>query len=183
MSCFLFVLCSLTLLPHFAVKQSSAHVASPNSSQGEVVINTFSPPAYPPMARQAHITGDVRLLLAISRGGTIESAAIVSGHPMLQQVALESARQSQYECRGCIASLTSYEMGYTFNLVGKCCPPTGETANNSQEKSPQLGVTQSENHVTVVAEPACICEGDISIVPSKVRSAKCLYLWRCVHRP
>jgi TonB family protein len=183
MSRFLFVFCSLTLIPHFAIKQSAAQVASPNSSQGEVVINTLSPPTYPPMARQAHITGDVRLLLAIGRNGSIESAAIVSGHPMLQEAALESARRSQFECRGCSASATSYEMVYTFNLAGKCCTPTGETANNAREKSPQLGVTQSENHVTVVAEPACICDADIAIVASKVRSAKCLYLWRCVHRP
>jgi hypothetical protein len=46
----------------------------------------------------------------------------------------------------------------------------------------RLGVTQSQNHAIVVAQPGCLCDADISIVPNKVRSAKCLYHWRCVLR-
>jgi outer membrane biosynthesis protein TonB len=45
--------------------------------------------------------GDVKLDLSIHRDGSVESADVVSGHAMLKQAALEGARRSQFECRGC----------------------------------------------------------------------------------
>src|ERR1700758_625989 len=40
-------------------------------------------PAYPPLARQARIQGQVMLQAVISKDGSIENLRLISGHPML----------------------------------------------------------------------------------------------------
>jgi protein TonB len=54
-------------------------------------------PIYPPLARQARISGIVRLEAVISRSGTIQSLQVVSGHPLLTQSALAAIRQWVYQ--------------------------------------------------------------------------------------
>ena len=54
-------------------------------------------PAYPPLARQARISGIVRLEAVISRSGLIESLQVMSGHPLLTQAALDAVRQWVYQ--------------------------------------------------------------------------------------
>lgn len=176
---FLFICYLMLIVSPCALIQTSAQIARGSGTRhNEVVLSKLSSPLYPPMARQARVTGDVHLILGIGRNGSIESAVVVSGHPMLQKVALQSAQQSQFECRGCSEPVTSYAMFYTFEIVGKCCIAT-DASDSIKQEAPSLGVTQWQNHVTVVAEPACLCGADVGIVPRKVRSAKCLYLWRC----
>ena len=53
-------------------------------------------PIYPPIARQARIQGSVELRAIVSRAGTIENLAVVSGHPILVKAALEAVRQWRY---------------------------------------------------------------------------------------
>jgi len=54
-------------------------------------------PIYPPLARQTRISGTVRLHAIISKNGTIQSLEVVSGHPLLQQSALDAVRQWRYQ--------------------------------------------------------------------------------------
>jgi protein TonB len=54
-------------------------------------------PAYPQMARIAHIQGDVVLQATISKTGSIENLRAVSGHPILIQAALDAVRQWKYK--------------------------------------------------------------------------------------
>jgi protein TonB len=53
-------------------------------------------PAYPELARQVRIQGTVQLHAIISKTGTIEHLAAVSGHPMLIPAALNAVRQWRY---------------------------------------------------------------------------------------
>jgi len=53
-------------------------------------------PAYPPLARQARIQGQVLLRAVISKDGSIENLQLVSGHPMLVQSALDAVKQWKY---------------------------------------------------------------------------------------
>lgn len=53
-------------------------------------------PAYPPLARQARIQGNVVLAAEISKDGTIENLHLISGHPMLAPAAIEAVRQWRY---------------------------------------------------------------------------------------
>lgn len=54
-------------------------------------------PAYPPLARQARIQGQVLLQAEISRDGTIENLRLISGHPMLAPAAIEAVKQWRYK--------------------------------------------------------------------------------------
>jgi TonB family protein len=48
-------------------------------------------PVYPQLARQIHLQGEVSVEVMISPDGRVESARVVSGHPMLAQCARETA--------------------------------------------------------------------------------------------
>ncbi|MGB8579404.1 MAG: TonB family protein [Candidatus Sulfotelmatobacter sp.] len=54
-------------------------------------------PAYPPLARQARISGTVILRAVISKDGSIENLSLVSGHPMLAPAAIEAVKQWKYK--------------------------------------------------------------------------------------
>ena len=121
---------------------------SDSPSKGEVVMVSPFNPTYPPLAQQANITGDVELKLEIREDGTIQSASVVSGHPMLTQAALDSARRSHFDCRGCDHAITVRSFTYSFQIVASPGWPCPETSGSH--------VTQSENHITVMAEPALL---------------------------
>ena len=53
-------------------------------------------PVYPPLARQTRISGTVRLHAIISKDGSIQQLEVISGHPLLQQNALDAVRQWRY---------------------------------------------------------------------------------------
>ena len=53
-------------------------------------------PIYPPIARAARVEGTVALQAIISKSGTIENLRAVSGHPMLQQAAIQAVQQWRY---------------------------------------------------------------------------------------
>jgi len=54
-------------------------------------------PNYPPLAKQARISGSVVLQAEISKDGSIENLHAVSGHPMLIQSAIDAVRQWKYK--------------------------------------------------------------------------------------
>jgi periplasmic protein TonB len=64
--------------------------------QAAKIINRVQP-VYPPLARQTRISGTVRLHAIISKDGTIQQLEVVSGHPLLQQAALDAVRQWRYQ--------------------------------------------------------------------------------------
>ena len=145
-----------------------AQNTTPEKPESGVVLVRLAPPIFPAIARTAHISGDVILTVGVRKDGSVESADFVSGPPLLQRAAQDSAKQSQFECRKCGDEITSYRMVYTFQI--------DETAPCCQPKEPAPRVSQSDNHVTLIAPRVCLCG---STVPTKVRSLRCLYLWKC----
>src|SRR6185369_7229763 len=53
-------------------------------------------PAYPPIARAAHASGTVVVQVLIDENGSVVSARAVSGHPLLQAVAVSAAKQARF---------------------------------------------------------------------------------------
>ena len=167
---------SLSLMLSFGVLACSTSVQSmqaqstdPNDLQAAVVITKLAEPSYPPLALQARIQGDVQIAVGVRRDGTVESASVASGHPILGRAALQSAQNSEYECWRCSEAVTSYSLVYTFRLE---IPSPGQSG--------AIPVTQMGNHVTVIDEPPTITATNYD-PPStfRRRSAKCLYLWKC----
>ena len=172
------------LIPILTAASAFTSDAHTNSAprQSTVALTKLAPPAYPQLARQTRITGDVRLLLNVRPDGTVESASVVSGHPLLQQAALDSAQESQFACEGCSNAITSYSLVYTFLLTEGHCPSSNEPPKESPQEEKSLPqVTQSQNHVTIIAEGTILCDPGVAF--RRVRSAKCLYLWKCAWKP
>jgi periplasmic protein TonB len=63
-------------------------------SEGDLIRKIM--PAYPPLARSAHIQGTVILQAVISKSGMIENLRLLNGHPMLVPAAIEAVRQWRY---------------------------------------------------------------------------------------
>lgn len=162
----------------WAQSNGSAPSSSPTeeSQRGTVVLTKLVPPVYPPLSRQARISGDVKLRLIILPGGSVKSAEVLEGHPMLKQAALDSAQKSQYECHECSESGASYLLTYTFGFFDDT--PCGGIVTEERVRAPQCGylwkcgrrrittwpepkhpvseVTQSPGHVTIVTSVVCI---------------------------
>ena len=160
-------------LPAIA-QDAPAQTVSAGTQQTGVVLVKLSPPVYPPLASQARITGNVEIQLSIRKDGSVASAELFSGHPMLAPAALLSAKQSQFECKGCSAEVNSYMLTYTFHVEGECrFGPHCEYV----ESPPKL--EQSPGSVVLTVEPTCECDPAETITIVKHRSMRCLYLWKC----
>ena len=54
-------------------------------------------PVYPPLAKQARISGQVRFTAIIGKDGTIQNLQLVSGHPLLVAAARDAVTQWVYK--------------------------------------------------------------------------------------
>jgi TonB family protein len=135
--------------------------------------------SYPDMARRARIPGNVELSVMVRPDGGVESVTVVSGHPMLNPAAVESAQRTEYECRDC-NQLTRHRMTYKFELGEPVfCDGIDATGRGIYDQKSYQHVSQSANTVTVFDRPFGTCDPTFE----RIRSAKCLYLWRCGKRP
>jgi TonB family protein len=172
----------------------SAQAAGNQDSAARVLAIKIFPPEYPPLARTAGISGDVTLKVIVHHDGTVYSVMLVSGHPMLSPAAVESARQSTFECVGCGTSNTVGFFTYSFDPNRQeadpdpcCCTDYPGKPLQNNPRTP--AVSQSGNHITIKASPICMCPNptcpcNVAWVraQSRYRSAKCLYLWKCGFR-
>lgn len=154
---------------------SCAALAQSHSTEGpspyEPTIFKLPPPAYPPMALAAHVSGNVELELAIGRDGALQSAAVASGPSMLRQAALAAAKATQFACVGCIENTNQLRVTYRFEL--------GETVYCSSPDASYPRVAQSKNTITLTDRPTGTCDPAATIEKVQARSMKCLYLWKC----
>jgi hypothetical protein len=119
-------------------------------------------------------------MLSIRPDGSLESAVVISGYPLLAQTALDNAQHTRFECRKCSETVTS-RLVYTFQLEENgSCTPTKDGPKETKPVERISRVTQSLNHVTVIDQTARIYGGPMGAGDArKVRSSKSLYLWRC----
>lgn len=157
--------CLIGIAHSLAQEQPSESLAQ----QGSVSITSLAKPTYPPLARSARVMGDVQLELKVRADGTVESAVVLSGHEMLRETALESVRNSKFACLRCGDAATSYTLTYSFKLAEACESPL-------KLKPDEVRVEQKQNQVTVTVASGVVIPY-FSYV--RVRSVKCLYLWRC----
>jgi TonB family protein len=78
-------------------KNQSAPQQAPaqGNPQGAVVRRVL--PAYPPLALQAHIDGEVVLKVTIGQQGDVSKVVLVSGHPMLAAAAIRAVKLWKYQ--------------------------------------------------------------------------------------
>jgi len=54
-------------------------------------------PAYPPLAKSAHVSGAVRLMAIIGKDGAIQNLQVTAGHPLLTGAAMDAVKQWRYQ--------------------------------------------------------------------------------------
>jgi TonB family protein len=131
------MLCFGTLACSVATQGAPAQTTAPNLSKTGGALTKLAQPSYPSLARQARIQGDVEIALRLRKDGSVESAEVASGQAILAMAALESAKESKYECLNCGEEVTSYSLLYTFRLRGL-------------DPTQAIGVTQAMNHITII---------------------------------
>ena len=141
------------------------------AGQRAVVPTAVPQPVYPPIAVSAMVRGDVVVNVVVRPDGSVVSAAVESGAPLLRDVAPQAAQQAEYECRGCTEVGTPYSLVFTFRVVGR------------DEPKPATGLTfdrEGRATVNVVGVIGYWWEGVVfSETQPRARSPKCLWLWRC----
>jgi hypothetical protein len=155
--------------------RASAQAAA--TTQPEVVLVKLSPLVYPPLARQARISGDVKTQLHIRADGSVAAEELISGHPMLAPAAIENAKKSEFECRGCTGE-TEYGLTYTFGFVDdpkyfskiedrrvraakclylwKCSVVQVNTVDFCSASHLPPQISQTPGHVKILAFPVCV---------------------------
>ncbi len=174
------LLVAVAVLEAWALAQQTSHPVQSGAPKGEVILVTLSKPTFSPLARQANVEGEVIVDVTVRQDGSTE-ATVVTGHPLLTQAALDSATQSRFECRVCSAAL-SYTLVYTFKRTseGDCCNG-GSPVKVEQEPQSYDERGRPQTRVSISAEKRCLCDPSFTVT-KKVRSLKCLYLWKCSTR-
>ena len=84
------LLVAVAVLGARSIAQQTSHPMQSDATKGEVVLTSLSKPGFSPLARQANVEGEVIGEVIVRQDGGTE-ATVVKGHPMLKQVALDSA--------------------------------------------------------------------------------------------
>jgi Gram-negative bacterial TonB protein C-terminal len=151
-------------------------------SAPRVVLAKLAPPEYAGIAMILGIAGDVVLQLLVRSDGSVESVKVMSGDLRLTLAATESAKKSRFDCRDCRGPYEITSLTYSFHPS----PDKADPCCCSSAPIKEMQVVQSENHITITAPPLCLCPDECTIAAAcawakahKLRSAKCLYLWKC----
>lgn len=92
-------------------------------------------PVYPPLARQTRIQGTVRLHVIIAKDGKIKQLEIVSGHPLLQQAALDAVRQWRYQPT--LLNGNPVEVDTTIDVIFALNEGPGTSTDSASPSAPQ----------------------------------------------
>ena len=114
---------------------------------------------YPPIAKAARVSGDVKLGITLGKDGLPVSVDVESGPPMLRQAAVESASHSRFKTGAATPDVV--EIIYKFVFDEPVCNP-------SQDES-RSRTSNEGNVVTVKARPAMLC--DIPTLADMLREA------------
>ena len=74
-------------------------VGAQTSQSSDIVrrAKTKVEPIYPELAKKMEITGSVRVEVTVLPNGTVKTAKVVGGHPVLAQAALDAAKRWRFE--------------------------------------------------------------------------------------
>lgn len=118
--------CTHDCMPALQIGSASEHpVLRGQAQNARPVISRLDPgqivrqvqPVYPPVAKAAGIQGAVVLRAVISRVGTIENLAVLSGHPLLARAARDAVQQWRF--RPYVLNGTAVEVETQITVIFK----------------------------------------------------------------
>jgi TonB family protein len=141
-------------------------------SQSSLEAARLEPPVYPPIAMSARVSGDVVLTITLLPNGTPGAVQVESGPQMLKQAAVDSATRSRFQLAPGDQPEKSYQLVYRFALD----KPPG--CNQGRDKS-YPHIHYESNIITIAEQPTSSTCDPAPEEPTRVRSIKCLFLWKC----
>jgi TonB family protein len=124
------------------VLQARASRTSAQASESPKVRAAVAP-AYPPIAIAARAASDVVVEVSIDAGGNVSSATARSGHPLLQQAAIQAARRWRFEPAAKDSGARTATLTFTFRV--------------NEEKRPEAEITpvfMPPYKVEIVGDPS-----------------------------
>lgn len=159
-------------------QQSPALRSDARQPEDEIVLTELHGATYPRGPQNAAIQGKVQLELHFKPDGTIELLNVVhADHAMLVEAAIKSVRASHFECTNCGGTVPAYSLTFEFRVLTS--DPEQFCKNPDQQPPPELDT--SLHKITIFANEVWTCDPSAVIrrTFTRVRSAKCLYLWKC----
>src|SRR5579862_1594571 len=123
---------------------------------------------YPAIAESARVRGTVNVRVGVRPDGSVSEATLLDGVPLLNDAAVKAASAAAFECRQCTELVTTHTIAFVFSFpdaFGNAPPATWKQTGNASSEVTIYGANHICDH----------CSG----IPSPVRSARCLWLWRC----
>ena len=116
--------------------------------------------------------------LTIGADGAVKSWKTISGPPLLVRAVMDSLSQAHFTCEGCTQPEYIYSLTYEFVLpednFASACAALQQTG---REPPMPPSTLDSPTHVTVRPSRAyCLT---VDPATPRVRSIRCLWLWRC----
>jgi TonB family protein len=71
------------------------------AQEHKVGVLKFEPLSLSPIARQANVTGEVKMNVSIGGDGNVQNVDVLSGHPMLRETARKTVSMWRFVCLDC----------------------------------------------------------------------------------
>lgn len=111
---------------------------SAQSVPPEPILKSAGQRNYPPLARAAHIEGEVRLEFVLKHDGDPSSVTVISGHPMLVPATVATVKTWKFEFpENAFQEGRKYETTFAYKLAKK---------EIEQENQPKVNVTVNTFH-------------------------------------
>jgi len=161
------------------IAQTADRALNSNPQRAHAVLRAFSQPTFPEQGKIANVAGEVKVIVMVYPDGKSD-AHIEVGIPLLNQAALDSAKQSQFVCDGCNEP-SQYVLVYSFERTndGDCCNNALRSPVHVNQMQPSVDEQgRPETRVVVSTAHFCICD-DNGYGGTRIRAPKCLYFWKC----
>jgi TonB family protein len=111
---------------------------SAQSAPPEPILKSAGQPKYPPLARAAHIEGEVRLEFVLNQNGDPSSVTVISGHPILVPATVATVKAWKFEFpENAFQEGRKYETTFAYKLAKK---------EIEQENQPKVSVIVNTFH-------------------------------------
>jgi TonB family protein len=94
-----------------------------STSESLPVMAAVAPATYPAIARQANAHGEVIIEVQVDTGGNVESAKVISGHPLFQRVSEVAARQWKFSSDERASKARIVRLTFAYREVNKSPTP------------------------------------------------------------
>ena len=142
------MLICLLELPHVWAQHAEGPLQLPilGTRQASRLLLSQPPPEYPVLAKVNYIQGRVRAQLVVSAAGTVASAHVLSGNPLLAAAVLNSARDWRYRPYVVAGSaspfVTSVEVRFRLHIKKLDLDPTQAESDFSRQVKPPEVLTR-----------------------------------------